>query len=105
MSYPSSIHFPTDQSAAARAVSLFSLGGPDETTVPGTHTMTLRLPLKLAAYVAVMASHADVSRNEMARLIIDAGVQEILSRTPDVIRAEIENDMGEQIAEFMNNAD
>lgn len=93
--------FLEDNSAAARAAGLFCLGSdPDEYDVPGTFAMTFRLPLKLAAYVAVMADHADISRNEMAKLIIQSGVEEIISRTPDAIRAEIECSLPEQVSQF-----
>ena len=93
--------FPEDNSAAARAAGLFSVGSdPEDYDVPGTYAMTFRLPLKLAAYVAVMADHADISRNEMAKLILQAGVQAILSRTPDGIRAEIEGALSEQVSQF-----
>lgn len=92
-----------DNSAAAHAAGLFCLGvDPDDHDVPGTYAMTFRLPLKLAAYVAVMADHADVSRNEMAKLIIQAGVDEILSRTPDGIRAEIQDSLSEQVSQFID---
>lgn len=95
--------FPEDNSAAARAAGLFSVGSdPDDYDVPGTYGMTFRLPLKLAAYVAVMADHADISRNEMAKLIVQAGVQEILSRTPDGIRAEIDGALSEQVSQFID---
>lgn len=93
--------FPDDNSAAARAAGLFSVGpDSDDFDVPGTYSMSLRFPLKLAAYIAVMADQADISRNEMAKLIVQAGVQEILSRTPDGIRAEIENALPEQVSQF-----
>lgn len=94
--------FP-ENTAAAHAAGLFCVGpDPDENDVPGTYSMSVRLPLKLAAYVAVMADHADVSRNEMAKLIIQAGIDEILSRTPDGIRAEIQGSISEQISQFID---
>jgi hypothetical protein len=93
--------FPEDNSAAARAAGLFSVGpDSDDYELPGTFAMTFRLPLKLAAYLAVMSDHADISRNEMAKLIVQAGVQEILARTPDAIRAEIEAALPDQVSQF-----
>lgn len=95
--------FPEDNSAAARAAGLFSVGpDSDDFDLPGTFAMTFRLPLRLAAYVAVMADHADISRNEMAKLIVQAGVQEILSRTPDAIRAELDGSLDEQVSQFID---
>lgn len=46
------------------------------------HSMSIRIPLELAAYVIEMAISTDKSRNEMARLLLQAGVDEVLGRLP-----------------------
>ena len=49
------------------------------------HTMSLRLPLEMAAYVFELAITADKSRVEMARLLVHAGIDSVLSRLPPEI--------------------
>lgn len=49
------------------------------------HTMSLRLPLEMAAYVFELAITADKSRVEMARLLVQAGIDSVLSRLPPEI--------------------
>ena len=97
-----SMYFPRDDQAAMRAVGLLIKDDPDRLS-SSNYAMSLRLPLKLAAYVAVMASAGGVSRNEMACLIVGAGVEEILSRLSDPERAEIESGIEEQIHEFITD--
>jgi hypothetical protein len=52
------------------------------------HAMSLRIPLELAAYVIVMAESGDKSRNEMARLLMQAGVDSVLSRLPQEVAVD-----------------
>ena len=49
------------------------------------YTMTLRLPLEMAAYLFELATTADKSRVEMARLLVQAGIDSVLSRLPPEI--------------------
>ncbi len=49
------------------------------------HTMSLRLPLEMAAYVFELAITAEKSRVEMARLLVQAGIDSVLSRLPPEI--------------------
>jgi hypothetical protein len=53
------------------------------------HALSLRIPLELAANLIAMAEQAGVSRNEMARLLMQAGVQAVLARLPPQTAAEI----------------
>lgn len=46
------------------------------------HTMSLRLPMETAAFVIELAISADTSRNEMARLLLQAGIDSVLARLP-----------------------
>lgn len=52
------------------------------------HTMSLRLPLEMAAYVFELATSADKSRVEMARLLVQAGIDSVLSRLPPEVADE-----------------
>ncbi len=85
--------------AAQRAASLFSIG-PEEEDTPGVFSMTFRLPSSVAATIAVMANHAGKSRNEMAHLIINAGIQAIYSATPEPIQEELREAIADQIDDF-----
>lgn len=67
----------------------------DQDEPSGTFSMSLRLPVSLAAAVMVMAEQAGKSRNEMARLIIQTGFDDIVSRLPHPIR----DDLNEAIVE------
>jgi hypothetical protein len=91
-----------DNSAAARAASLFSRGETDdEDDVTGIYSMSFRLPVPMAATIAVMAEHAGQSRNEMAQLIIRAGIDAIYRETPMLIQEELNSDIGEKIQSFL----
>lgn len=91
-----------DNSAAARAASLFSRGeAPDDEDVPGVFSMTFRLPVGMAATIAVMADHAGQSRNEMAQLILRAGISAIYSETPMPIQAELQDAISSRITDFL----
>lgn len=91
-----------DNSSAARAASLFSRGElPDDDDVPGIYSMSFRLPVRVAATIATMAEHAGRSRNEMANLIVDAGIAAIFRETPQPILAEMAQDIQENISDFL----
>jgi hypothetical protein len=92
-----------DNSSAARAASLFSRGQrPDDDDVPGVFTMTLRFPITVAATIATMAEHAGRSRNEMANLIVEAGITAIYRETPVEIQAEIAQDIQDNLSDFLS---
>jgi len=91
-----------DNAAAAKAASLFSrapMNGDDE--IPGVYSMTFRLPVHMAATIAVMADHAGQSRNEIAQLILSAGITAILRETPDEIQAEISQAVDDSVTDFL----
>lgn len=91
-----------DNSAAARAASLFSRGDPSEgDDVPGVFSMTFRLPVHMAATIAVMADHAGQSRNEMAQLILSAGITAVYRETPPPIQEELQEAISDRISDFL----
>lgn len=78
------------QSAAARAASLFSYTPDDDAQeLPGVFSMSIRMPIKTAATVIGMSEHAGLSRNEMANLILKAGIESIFNATPEPLHQEI----------------
>lgn len=91
----------THSNPASRAASLFSRGNELEDEPNGIYAMTFRLPSHMAATIASMAEHADQSRNEMAQLIIAAGIQAIFQETPLPIRAEIEESIADSFENFI----
>lgn len=91
-----------DNSAAARAASLFSRGeAPDDEDVPGVFSMTFRLPVSMAATIAVMAEHAGQSRNEMVQLILRAGISAVYRETPTPIQVELQDAISNRISDFL----
>lgn len=65
------------------------------------HTMSLRLPMEMAAYVIEMASSADTSRNEMARLLLQAGVDSVLARLPAEVAYDTREAARERLRDMM----
>lgn len=55
----------------------------------GTFSMSLRLPAHIAASLMVMAEEGGKSRNEMARMVIQAGLDDIFSRLPKEVEADL----------------
>ena len=91
-----------DNSAASRAASLFMRGDtPEDDDVPGVYSMTFRLPVTMAATLAVMAEHAGTSRNEMAHLIIQAGISAVYRETPNSIQIEMQEEIADRISDFL----
>lgn len=89
--------------SAARAAALFSRGdGPDDDDNPGIHAMTLRAPIRIAATISTMAEHAGRSRNEMANLILEAGITAIFRETPEEIQAEMAQNIQDNLSDFLN---
>jgi hypothetical protein len=90
-------------SAATRAASLFSRSDPTpDEELPGVHAMTLRLPLRMAATVIAMADGAGLSRNEMAQLVIQAGIDAIYAATPEPLREDLESSVSEVLETLIN---
>lgn len=89
--------------SAARAAALFArVDGPDDDDNPGIHAMTVRSPIRIAASIATMAEHAGRSRNEMANLILEAGITAIFRETPEEIQAEMAQNIQDNISDFLN---
>lgn len=79
------------------------LSGADE--VPQAHIplhiMSVRIPMDLAAHLIVMAESGDKSRNEMARLLLQAGVDAVLSRLPPEIAFDMREAARERYQEMI----
>ena len=96
------MHDLFENSSAARAAALFSRGElPDDDDVPGIFSMSLRFPVRVAATISTMAEHAGRSRNEMANLIVEAGITAIFRETPQPILADMEQDIQNNISDFL----
>ena len=58
------------------------LGEDSETPQQPLHAMSLRLPYEMAAYLIELAGTTDTSRVEMARQLVQAGIDAVLARLP-----------------------
>jgi len=65
--------------------------GPDP--LAGTFQVSLRLPVSLMIKVDAFTSQTDESRNSILCDLIDAGFQSVISRLPDEILAEIQQEI------------
>lgn len=93
------------KSAVSRAA--FLLGRcPDDEDIdfdnPGVFPMSIRIPSPRASLLSAMASQAGISRNEMANLIVEAGIEAILEATPDEAKAEIYSEAEANISDFIS---
>ncbi len=66
------------------------------------HTMSLRLPYEMAAFVIELAGTADTSRVEMARLLVQAGIDSVLSRLPPEVAHDTREAARERLADMMS---
>ena len=66
------------------------------------HAMSIRIPYELAAYLIVMAEAGDRSRNEMARLLLQAGVDSVLGRLPPEISVDTREAAMERFQEMIS---
>lgn len=55
----------------------------DDDDSPGIFALSVRLPSRVAATVWAMSDQAGCSRNEMANLIVEAGIEAIFSVTAE----------------------
>lgn len=93
------------KSAVSRAASLLGRRDdePDEEDDrPGIFAMSVRLPSHRACQISVMADFAKCSRNEMANLIVEAGLEAIAAATADDVLIEIHEAVQDQITDFIN---
>jgi hypothetical protein len=93
------------KSAVSRAA--FLLGRcPDDEDVdfdnPGVFAMSIRIPSPRASLLSAMADQAGISRNEMANLVVEAGIEAILDATPDEAKAEIYSEAEANISDFIS---
>lgn len=92
----------SNKTAASHAASLFSRPDNDfDEENPGLYAMSFRLPVFLAASIAVMAKHTGQSRNDMVQLIIRAGIDAISREIPQPIREELSQAITDQIPDFL----
>ena len=93
------------KSAVSRAASLLGRRSDDDDDDfgnPGIFAMSVRLPSNIASLVSSMANHAGISRNEMANLIVEAGIDAIFSATDPESAAEIHEEAEFNIADFIS---
>lgn len=90
-----------DNDAAVRAAALFSRADVEDDEVPGVYSMTFRLPVSMAATISVMANHTGQSRNEMAQLIIRAGITAINAELPEDVLIDLHTSVQDQISDFL----
>lgn len=78
--------------------------GEDSETPPQQplHAMSLRLPYEMAAYLIELAGTTDTSRVEMARQLVQAGIDAVLSRLPAEVAYGIHEAARERLSEMMS---
>ena len=93
------------RTAVSRAASLLGRRDEDEdedSGNPGLFAMSVRLPSPRAALVSAMANRAGCSRNEMLNLIVEAGIEAILSSTAAESVLEIHEHADFHIDDFIS---
>lgn len=93
------------QSAISRAASLLGRRTDDDDDDfgnPGLFAMSVRLPSPTASLVAAMADQAGCSRNEMLNLIIQAGIEAILSATAPEAVDDLRRESEANISDFIS---
>ena len=78
--------------------------GEDSDTPPQQplHAMSLRLPYDMAAYLIELAGTTDTSRVEMARQLVQAGIDSVLARLPSEVAVDIHEAARERLADMMS---
>lgn len=93
------------RSAVSRAASLLGPREDDEDVDfgnPGIFAMSIRIPSNRASLISSMANHAGISRNEMANLVVEAGLEAIFSATDPESAAEIHQEADDNIENFLS---
>lgn len=72
----------------------------DQDERDGIAAFSVRSPASRLAHIDVMATHASVSRNEMANELLRVGISSVLAALPDVIRDEIYADIADRISDL-----
>ena len=78
------------------------LGEDSETPQQPLRMMSLRLPYEMAAYLIELAGTTDTSRVEMARQLVQAGIDAVLSRLPAEVAYGIHEAARERLSEMMS---
>ena len=78
--------------------------GEDSETPPQQplHAMSLRLPYEKAAYLIELAGTTDTSRVEMARQLVQAGIDAVLSRLPAEVAYDIRTAAQERLQDMLS---
>jgi predicted transcriptional regulator len=78
--------------------------GEDSDTPPQQplHAMSLRLPYEMAAYLIELAGATDTSRVEMARQLVQAGINSVLARLPAEVAVDIHEAARERLADMIS---
>ena len=76
--------------------------GEDSKPPAAAALMSLRLPYEMAAYLIELAGTTDTSRVEMARQLVQAGIDAVLSRLPSEVAHDIHEAARERLAEMMS---
>ncbi len=78
--------------------------GEDSETPPQQplHAMSLRLPYEMAAYLTEPAGATDTSRVEMARQLVQAGIDAVLSRLPAEVAYDIRTAAQERLQDMLS---
>lgn len=79
--------FGTD--AAGRIASRMVLDDFEEVGQDELFSMSLRVPERVRAVIDSMAEMASLSRNSMCIELLRAGIEDVISRLPDELRAEL----------------
>ena len=79
--------FGTD--AAGRIASRMVLDDFEEVGQDELFSMSLRVPERVRAVIDSIAEMASLSRNSMCIELLRAGIEDVISRLPDELRAEL----------------
>lgn len=93
------------QSAVTRAAALLSIYHDEDDSDfdnPGVFAMSIRLPSFRASLLSSMANQASISRNEMANLIVEAGIEAILQATNTDVKSHIYSEAESNISFFIS---
>ena len=76
--------------------------GEDSKPPAAAALMSLRLPYEMAAYLIELAGTTDTSRVEMARQLVQAGIDAVLARLPAEVAHDIHEAARERLSEMMS---
>ena len=85
-------------SPAEEVAQMFFKSEVEDAEVEGVSPFSVRAPDSRLAYIDAMASHAGVSRNEMANELLRVGISAVLAALPDLIRDELQQAVIDRIS-------